>query len=372
MTTKLIERPETAPPVTAVSLAAKEGVLPSLWPRSHYSEPESRDEYPSADHADAAGAAYQAAVNHTVAAAAQIAEICADQETPATIAYYHRLLTKGRGLPAFYFHQSAQFLKVPPRVYNQWKLERYPLEKLPEGPNLYHLLSTVTHTFAYAAQHSEPWTFAEATAALGRRVAELRKNKISHNRVAQHLHISHRSLSEMLTLDGRKPRHCPWQALDQLHNMESWALRPSQKSPEQRDREMIEEYLQSHQDAVEAELLQNVRRNMLSIRAGDPCGKCRVHWVNLIKDGDCDWADSAIMKCRMCGQTHIIDESDPDHPEYDERHYAEPYSNCWNCDAPAHNQRHSHTDAAGDKAYGCTVCGVLTWVKAELAGRSRG
>ena len=251
-------------------------------------------------------------------------------------------------------------------MYNQWKLDRYPLEPPASDESTMKLLTVVSSTFHRAAQHMNPWTFQDATAALNLRVSELKKLKLSHNRIAQHLHLSHRGLTDLLNPEQRRPRNCPWTALERLAGAEKELLRPSQKTAEFRSREMLEEFLEATQ---EEEMLTGLRRNMAAVSPGDPCAKCRAVWTNLLKDGDCDWADSPILKCMICGQEHILDERNPEQPEYDDKHYAKPYSDCWNCGAPAHNMRRSEPGVPGpfgadpdERAFVCTICSALTHI----------
>ena len=199
---------------------------------------------------------YQAAVDQTVADADAMSRQYMAQTAPTVIHWFHTILTRQRGMPAFYYQRTAQKLQVPSRMYNQWKLDRYPLEPPTSDESTMKLLTVVSSTFHRAAQHMNPWTFQDATAALNLRVAELKKLKLSHNRIAQHLHLSHRGLTDLLNPEQRRPRNCPWTALERLAGAEGELLRPSQKTAEFRSREMLEEFLEATQ---EEEMLTGLR-----------------------------------------------------------------------------------------------------------------
>ena len=329
--------------------------LPAETPESPAGPADSQDDSP-----------YQAAADQIIADNAGMSKRYVAQTAPEVIHWFHHILTRQRGLPSFYYQRTAQRLQIPSRMYNQWKLDRYPLERPASEDSTLKLLAVVSHTFHRAAQHVEPWTFQEATTALQQRVEELKELRLSHNRIAQHLHLSHRGLTDLLNPRQRRPRNCPWTALERLLNAEAEILRPSQKTPEMRNREIVDEFLEAQE---EEESLAGLRRNLAAVAYGQPCAKCRASWSNLLPDGDCDWADTPVLKCICCGQAHILDERNPDQPEYDERHYAKPYSDCWNCGAPAHNMRRSETGVPGpdsaepaDRAFVCTLCSALTHI----------
>ena len=197
-------------------------------------------------------------------------------------------------LPPFYFYDAAQEMDIPKQVYRNWRVHRWPDNDYAADTKSYHTTTEVLlKVLLRICSYPEEETYPAAVGRLKTRVRELIAKSISHNRVAQHLHMSHNSLTEMISNEPRKrrrPRHCPWHLLARLEDAEEEIVnRPHRR----------EEALRVPMDTYIQVPLPPQHRNFKFITRHSPCGHCDAPWHNLKSDGE-DAYGNIMYICAMC------------------------------------------------------------------------
>ena len=141
---------------------------------------------------------------------------------------------------------------------------------------------------------------------LNLRVNNLEQSGISYNRLANYLHISFRTLSDISKLTYRhrqRPRHCPWDMLRRLEHAETEIPRfnhshiLSRGAPRGKKAAHEQQHLNSRPDP----------ENFILPKGA--CIKCHASWPNLYYDGE-DPHRNFVYTCHLCGKSNLVS-SDP-------------------------------------------------------------
>ena len=216
--------------------------------------------------------------------------------------YSHSLckfLISYKQLPPFYFYRAAEEMGIEKKVYGNWRINRWPSsDPTPDIKNPKTTTEVLLKVLLRICPYPETETYPAAMERLRLRVIELINRGFSHNRVAQHMRMSHNSLSEIVNNTGRKqrrPRHCPWRLLELLENAET----EISTSPHRRDESL--RITINPEDNVPLPKQQNFR----FIERHSPCGHCNAPWHNLKKDGE-DAYGNLLYLCALCSKTSRI------------------------------------------------------------------
>ena len=289
------------------------------------------------------------------------------------------LLKVQKKLPSFYFAQAADELTIPSHVYKQcrrsWDL--HPVEDESKVKDTLRILNQVVKRLALYKSGLE--TYPQAMFRLKKRVNQLARSGISYNRIANYLHISFRTLSDISKLtynERQRPRHCPWEMLKKLQNAEN----------------DIPKFNHSHILSRGAPRGRKAAHEKLDLNsAPDPanfttlngnCVKCNASWPNLYADGQ-DPHGNFIYICRLCSKSNLVQDTPlepiprgkkspvpsqppPHQPSlpptapppspYDAKRYVVRYTRCWNCSSPWHNVLKDSKDENGYTTYICIIC----------------
>ena len=297
------------------------------------------------------------------------------------------LLIIQKKLPTFYFAQAAEQLNIPPHVYKYWRAHSWNLHPVDDEDKLQKTLSILIKVECRLAPHDSGLeTYPQAMDRLKCRVNELGDKGLSYNRIANYLHISFRTLSDISKLaynDRQRPRRCPWDMLKTLETAES-------DIPRVNHSHILSRGAPRGKKALHDLRHQNTKPDsaLFTTRHGN-CVKCNATWANLYHDGE-DLHHNQVYTCRLCGQSSLVP-SDPDPPQPSSTPHPNPrnpatsqpprqppakplprpltqatsslrppfvqrYTNCWNCNSPWHNLSRDSKDADGYTNYTCIIC----------------
>ncbi len=333
-----------------------------------HSHPDGHNDSHNESHSDGhteeeSGSPFKRAASARIKEADRAAATCIQQSSNVALRELHQILA-ARQLPAFYYFRAAEELGMTAQTCRNLKFEDYPMTAQPTAKQQQQGLLILCNVFINLSQYKEEPTYNGAKAALNRRVDELKDQQISHHKIAQHLKISHRGLTDLLSFEHTRPHHCPWECLESLKDIEETLARQSKaRSQAQKNNDMVSDFSARYYDKEAVEL---AKARLKTVRPGEPCAKCRAPAGSLLPDGTHEATESVILRCLMCGQENLLKEDDWDTEEdVSKRKYGEQHDPCWNCGAAPHNMRAGRTAANGDQAYDCTMCSRPTWVKAE-------
>ena len=293
------------------------------------------------------------------------------------------LLIIQKKLPTFYFAQAADELDIAPHVYKHWRTHPWNLHPIYDEDKLRKTLRILIRVTQRLAPHNAGLeTYSQAMDRLKRRVNQLEQTGISYNRLANYLHISFRTLTDISKLtysERQRPRRCPWDMLKALENAELEIPRLnhshilSRGAPRGKKAAHEIRHQNSHPDPS------------LFTPPRGPCIKCKATWANLYYDGQ-DIHHNHIYTCRLCGKSSLVRHDpqpsnpssnsnsstgpptpdttapqtpprpDPNSPNPLPPPYVQRYTNCWNCNSPWHNLSKDHKTPDGYTVYTCIIC----------------
>ena len=284
------------------------------------------------------------------------AELIAYSMSTETAMNAHYLYVRKR-LPTFYFTQAANDTGVTPAMYRCWRSSNHSHQAQPNDRKLL-LMSEILCRVKLRIHRSPPdETYQGALERLRLRVEEVKDSGITHNKIAQYLRMSYRTLidiTEENSEDKHRPRHCPWELLERLQN--------------------AEERINTHAHIKSGDF-RDVRtdRNMEPvppppdmqfIQRFENCLKCNATWTHLYYDG-VEAYGNCVYTCMTCGQHNLIrnplDEMEDEAPlpvgEGPPREeFIQRYGECRRCNAPWHNMYREGTDRWGHTEFICMQC----------------
>ena len=267
----------------------------------------------------------------------------------------HLLIAK-KQLPSFYFIDAAAEIGIAPQACRYLKLNTWPIAPQRTQTKLSDISQILSKVYLRIAQYQHPDTYPQAVAQLQYRIDELRHKGISHNRTAQHLRISYKTLKDIARPPKgitARPRHCPWALLHKLKHAED------DIDTSVHYRVSADPTLRSRSENQTYELPPN-ESEITPIDS--PCSNCGATPTHLYENGYNAWGN-IIRTCRLCSKDtysapqQLID-SDPDAPSTHD--IIERYAPCWRCGGPWHNLTKTGTDDLGYTTYSCLLCSELS------------
>ena len=266
------------------------------------------------------------------------------------------LLVVEKRLPNFYFNQAALEMGEPAQAQRCWSPKAWPLRPRQDEDRLRSILQVLLKVYLRLCRYPETETYAGATERLKDRIGALKEKGFSHNRIAQHLRMSHRTLADITgrEVPGR-PRHCPWEMLERLEDAETGIIAAVHRSLIRRPPRQAGPTLE---DLESAGLLQRAGD---CIRPGQGCLKCGAAWTHLYENGR-NARGIPVYTCRTCGRDNPVnlpeeedeDETGLDFPPPEE--FIQRYAPCRKCGAPWHNLGRDGVDPRGNTVYTCAIC----------------
>ena len=256
----------------------------------------------------------------------------------------HLLIAK-KQLPSFYFIEAAAEIGIPPQSCRYLKLNTWPISPQRNQERLRDIVQILTNVHLRVLHYPETETYPEAMQRLRKRVEHLIVTGITHNRVAQHLRVSYKTLKDILDNPDNvthRPRHCPWAMLNRLKHAEDEIDTATHyrlgSEPSARYRaNQISNELPPPDDSI-------------LVPMGSPCYKCSASPVHLYPDGKDAWGN-IIRTCRICSTNNV---SPPQNLRTDD--IIERYAPCWSCGGPWHNLGKNGIDQEGYTIYICVLC----------------
>lgn len=210
-----------------------------------------------------------------------------------------RYLVDIKQLPAFYFKDAAKELCLTSKDHRVEQFQGYrdnPRPVIEHRNTMAILLRVYLRIFTYPEQESYP----TALQNLRNRYHELKDKGFSHNKISQHLRMSHHALTEAVAPpeDGKqqRPRHCPWEMLTRLETAEQ----DIDRKPVSRRESAI--YIE---DEREVPLPDESTLGFTYIERYDPCGHCGAPSHNL-KFDEYDVYGNQIFQCVICSKVNRI------------------------------------------------------------------
>ena len=252
-------------------------------------------------------------------------------------------------LPQFYFHEEAKRAGIKQSNTRSWRIREWPNAKI-RNRDKFHgitevLLRVQLRLWRYPAQE----TYWQANSRLKRRLRDLMRSGYSHNRIAQHLKMSFKTLKEILAKEERvrcRPKHCPWTLLQQLKNAEKEIDRKSTMTPspaELKRAEDREEAIREEHNALERAKDELEEHTILS---GGNCWNCNAGWPSLRYECDTDgYPKYRWFKCYECARDNFTEI-----PRIDM------YAECGTCSRPWPNLRKVDLDPSGLTVRLCMMC----------------
>ena len=232
--------------------------------------------------------------------AIQITEFSMRQQSLILLRY----LVDIKLLPSFYFKEAAKELCIASKDHRADHFLSYRENPKPiiEHRNTMAILIRV---YLRIFQSPEQESYAAAMQSLKNRYQQLKEQGYSHNKLSQHLHMSHHALTEAVAdySDNKqqRPRHCPWELLRQLDNAEYTINR----RPVSRRESAI--YIDEER---EIPLPNEPEQGFTYIQRYDPCGHCEAPSHNLKQDYT-DVYGNAVYQCVICSKLSRIQPKNP-------------------------------------------------------------
>lgn len=209
-----------------------------------------------------------------------------------------RHLIEVKQLPGFYFLDAAQEMGLSGEDWKNWTIAEWTEHPPPLEPAL--LAELLIKVLLRIIHYPEAEPYPSAANRLLERYQRLTADGYSHNKLAQHLEITHHQLSRIIRNAAgdtkTRPRHCPWRILELLADAETEIstkpVRPeteyqpvnAQPDPELPPRPADFRYLTSRQA---------------------PCLHCRAPAHNLKPDGHNAWGDRVYL-CTICAHNNHL------------------------------------------------------------------
>ena len=264
-----------------------------------------------------------------------------------------QLLIIQKELPPFYFKDAAKEMGLPTQSRKRWSPEYWARDswhlRMKQNPRrLLALCQILYKVHSRVCVYPEHETYPEGMTRLKKRIEELKSSqegKFKDNKIAQHLRMSYRSLTELAVQDSNfLPKHCPWEIIEKLDGAE-------------KDIDLTV-HSRTSQDKNGAQPVQRKPKQpklppdtgLEFIKTGQECRKCGAPWTHLYHNGQDAWGNT-VLTCRLCGKDN------PLQPEEDEEwQYIERYAPCWHCGGPFHNMARDGVDRQGNTIYTCILC----------------
>ena len=278
----------------------------------------------------------------------------AAMETITRILVYD-LLEKKR-IPQFYFHEEARRSGISHQETRGWRIREWPTAPFANKSVLNNITRVAMRVTLRLWETEHGDNYWKANARLQRRIRDIMDQGITHNRLAQYLRMSFKSLKIILDKDEdshTRPKHCPWQLLKQLEHAEREILHhnpnPAYLAHLKRQKQ------ESQEKRQENEALRNAQqqRESRTINQGDKCPKCNAPWASL-----------------------QFDEQLPGHPVYDQYRCMicsgeayvkadaiDMYGECTQCGSPWNNLNRNYHDGQGRTVRICRRCDTHNVVK---------
>ena len=286
-----------------------------------------------------------------------------------------RTLSKKR-LPMFYFTEAGEELGIPPKTCRSWKINTWPTVNRADDDKLIQKVAIYIRVYMRLKEYPPEESYAEATKRLQERVRYLKEEKkFSHNRISQHLKVSHRTLDilEKAKNEPARLNHCPWALLKKLEGAEEEMQKRQEKQEELRNNRILREGMRITERTINTK----PPEERTWVRNGGKCLKCGAPWNNLQEDGKDAW-DRTIMTCIICGKENplapdeapdeLSEEADEEKPGRGE--FLERYDTCRECGAPWHNLKRERVDRWNNTVYICLRCTGINRVKPKQQAKA--
>ncbi len=285
----------------------------------------------------------------------------------ATITAYHLYVRKE--LPAFYFTQAANETGVPPAAYRCWRTNGHPPHSFQNERKLLLMAEILLRVKLRVHRTPLNETYGEAMERFRARVEELKNKNITHNKIAQYLRMSNRTLIDVAAQNSEnkhRPSHCPWEMLGRL--MDAERRINTQAQPRTED-------FRNVRGDRNIEPVPPPPPDLQFIYENENCRKCGATWTHMYYDG-MDAYGNLIYTCMTCSRHNLIrnpqDERNDDAPlpigEGPPREeFIQRYGECRSCDTPWHNLYRDGVDRWGHIVMICTQCQEVN----RVVGRDR-
>ena len=252
----------------------------------------------------------------------------------ATITAYHLYVRKE--LPAFYFTQAANETGVPPAAYRCWRTNGHPPHSFQNERKLLLMAEILLRVKLRVHRTPLNETYGEAMERFRARVEELKNKNITHNKIAQYLRMSNRTLIDVAAQNSEnkhRPSHCPWEMLVRL--MDAERRINTQAQPRTED-------FRNVRGDRNIEPVPPPPPDLQFIYENENCRKCGATWTHMYYDG-MDAYGNLIYTCMTCSRHNLIrnplDERNDDAPlpigEGPPREeFIQRYGECRSCDTP--------------------------------------
>ena len=260
----------------------------------------------------------------------------------------HNLIVKKK-LPQFYFHEEARRAGINPSNSRSWRIREWSLAKMRNRDKFHGITEVLLRVQLRVWPFPKEETYWQANSRLKRKLRELMRSGYTHNRIAQHLNMSFKTLKEILAKEQRlrcRPKHCPWQLLDQLKQADRAIDTRATMSPTPAEQKRAQERKQA--EAHELQALEQARKDMEEhiIPTGGSCWNCNGPWASLRYECDTDdYPKYRWFKCYECERDNFT-----------EVPRISPYSDCGTCKRPWPNLRKVDIDPDGNTVRLCMMC----------------
>ena len=266
------------------------------------------------------------------------------------------LLIIQKQLPPFYFAQAATEVGIAPQIYRYWRIDNWPIHLHHNDDRLQSIVQVLERVHIRLCRYPTTETYPQAVQNLRDRIDHLKNDGFSHNRIAQHLRFSFRTLADITKPDPEgkhRPRHCPWSLLEKLEDAE-------ERINTQVHSRTATNLMPRGNRAEDEELLPPPPLPEHLIQPHDNCRKCGATWVHLYENGS-DVHKTPIFTCRTCGKDNLVNmgpQGGTSTPRGDapREEFIERYAPCWNCKGPWHNLSRDGEDQWGNVLYTCVLC----------------
>ena len=252
-------------------------------------------------------------------------------------------------LPQFYFHEEARRAGINPANSRSWRIKEWATTNMRNRDKFKGITEVLLRVQIRLWNYPHQETYWQANSRLKRRLRELMRSGYTHNRIAQHLNMSFKSLKEILAKEERvrcRPKHCPWELLENLKKADKAIDRRATMSPTPAEQKRAQERRQA--EAQYQEALKRARDNMEDhiIPTGGGCWNCNAPWSSLRYECDTDdYPKYRWFKCYQCERDNFT-----------EAPRIVPYSGCGTCHRPWPNLRKVDIDPDGNVVRLCMNC----------------
>lgn len=252
-------------------------------------------------------------------------------------------------LPQFYFHEEARRADIHPSNSRTWRIKEWSMTKMRNRDKFQDITEVLLRVQIRLWKYPHQETYWQANTRLKRKLRELMRSGYTHNRIAQHLQMSFKTLKEILAKQEHlrcRPKHCPWELLEKLKNADKAIDKRSTMSPTPAEEKRAQERKQA--EAQDLQALEQARKDMEDhiIPAGGNCWNCNAQWASLRYECDTDdYPKYRWFKCFQCERDNFTEVP---------RILA--YSDCGTCKRPWPNLRKVDIDPDGNTVRLCMMC----------------